>query len=43
VAYAAAGPALRAHVAAQDDPRLSSAWRSVYELFKDAFGGREYE
>jgi hypothetical protein len=43
VAYAAAGPALREHVAGQSDERTANAWQRVYEIFKEGFSGAEYE
>ena len=43
VAYAAAGPALREHIAAQRSARVAAAWRRVYGIFKETFGGAEYE
>jgi hypothetical protein len=43
VAYAAAGPALRAHIAAQENGRVAEAWRRVYEILKESFAGGEYE
>jgi hypothetical protein len=43
VAYSAAGPALREHVAAQTEPGLAEAWSEVYALFRDDFGGVEYD
>ena len=43
VAYAAAGPALRRHVAEQADESVAAAWRRVYEIFKETFSGAEYE
>ena len=43
VAYSAAGPALREHIEAQRSARVAAAWRRVYALFRESFGGAEYE
>jgi hypothetical protein len=43
VAYAAAGPALRAHIAEQTDRRVAAAWQRVYAIFKESFSGAEYD
>jgi hypothetical protein len=42
VAYSAAGSALREHVAAQAEPGPAEAWREVYAVFCEDFGGVEY-
>jgi hypothetical protein len=40
--YSACGSLLRSHIAGQSYPNVSAAWRSVYQIVKDGFGGREY-
>jgi len=41
LAYTAAGPVLRRHIAALAG-REAAAWQRTYQVFKDSFGGRQY-
>ncbi len=43
VAYAAAGPSLREHIAGQTDQLAAAAWRRTYEMYRESFSGVEYE
>ena len=40
--YSACGSLLRSHIAGQKNSGVSAAWRTVYQIIKDGYGGREY-
>jgi hypothetical protein len=43
VAYSAAAPALREHIAGQRNPHTADAWQRTYDIYRETFGGWEYD